>query len=409
MMHRFLAALACLVCFTGFTNADDLFQVTASSSTNTVTSGSSSVLGLVDHLSNTSNQFSPLANQTFNANLAYAGIKNAFTFGQSFDGSGNRIITFRVPSVGVTQTFSSANGSLDTQLRDYLKKDGLAALTEFQANVGQNSFAGIVDGNPLANTALLADAGYQEFALHEAPVDLYGTRSTDGGGGHFLTRYWINVGAISTSGTSGSYVDFTVATEFHFNEIFALSFVTPFRYERLHSADIFMGGEVVGLPINLIPARGGFLTWTVTPAVQAGLGGSQDFVSGGLIYGGQIDSSLSLNFNPYYVLTLANSISYDHGADISIGGYDFNTHVNQWIFKNGLQISKAFGNFFIDASGTWTDFLHQAYVPGYFTPEIGCGITFGPHQSCGLRVGLQGNYGEHYNTTGGTILLYLSN
>jgi hypothetical protein len=407
-VHRILTAFYCLLCIPAFARAGDIFQINAASSTTSVNSGSSSVLGLIDHLSNNSNQFSPLANQSFNANLTYAGIQNAFKFQQSFDSSGNRIISFQVPSVGVTQTFSSANGSLDTQLRDYLKKDGLAALTQFQAVVGQNSFAGIVDGNPMSNTAQLADAGYQEFALHETPFDLHGERSTQDGGGHFLTRAWINSGVISTGGTSGSYIDFTFANEFHFNDVFALAFVTPLRYESLHSADIFMGGEVVGLPINLIPARGGWLTWTVTPAVQAGLGGSQDFVSGGLIYGAQIDSSLSANWAGF-TLTLADSASYDHGADIDIGGYDFNTHVNQWIFKNGLQLSKAFGSFFVDASGTWTDFLHAAYVPGYFSPELGCGFAFGPNRNCGLRIGFQGNYGEHYNTTGGTIMLFLSN
>jgi hypothetical protein len=407
-MKRILTALLCVLCVDVIARAGDLFQVTAAGGNTSISSGSSSLLGLVENLSNNTNQFEPLANKSFNATLTYAGIKNAFTFQQSFTNSGSRVINFQVPSVGVNQTFTSANGSLDSQLRDYLKKDGLAALTEFQANVGQNSFAGIIDGNPMATTALLADAGYQEFALHEAPVDLNGFRSTEDGGGHFLTRFWISSGAISTAGVSGAYVDFTFASELHFNDVFALSFTTPLRYEALHSADIFMGGEIVGLPINLIPARGGWLTWTLTPAVQGGLGGSQDFVSGGLMYGGQIDSSLSANFAGF-TFTLADGISYDHGADIGIAGYDFNTHVNQWIFKNGLQASKSFGNFFVDASGTWTDFLHQAYVPGYFTPEVGCGFAFGPNHNCGIRIGFQGNYGEHFNSTGGNILLYLSN
>jgi hypothetical protein len=389
-------------------HADDLFQVNAVGSTSTVSSGSSSLIGLVTNLTNNTNQFSSLSGQTFNANLTYAGIKNAITIEQGTDSSGNKTISFQVPSTGINKTFDAANGSLSDQLKAYLKSSGLADLAAFQASVSQNSFAGIIDGNPLATTALLQDAGYQEFALHETPFDLDGTRSTNDGNGHFESRFWVNGGDVDADGTSGAYVDFTFALELHFNDIIALTYTMPFRYQTLHSADIFMGGSMLGLPITIIPAKGGPVTWTVTPAVQGGIGGSQDFVSGGIIYGAQIDSSLSLNLAGF-TLTLANGAGYDHGADIDIAGYNFNTEVNQWIFKNGLQLSKGFGHFFVDASGTWTDFLHAAYVPGYFTPELGVGLRFGHNNSCGLRVGFIGNYGEHYNTTGGNVLLYFSN
>ncbi len=406
---RFLTLLGFfLLAFAPAALAQNLFQVSASSSTTTVNVGSSSLIGLVDNLSNNTQQFAPLDGQSYTANLTYAGIKNALVFKQSTDSSGNQILNFRVPSTGLNETFSSANGSLDSQLRNYLKKDGLADLTAFQAVVDHNSFAGIVDGNPMATTAMLQDAGYQEFALHEVPFDLDGRRVTNDGWGHFVSRYWINSGVLNAGGTSGSYVDFTLALEAHFNEIVALTFTTPFRYQTLHSADIFMGGEIIGLPITVLPARGGPITWTITPAVQGGIGGSQDFVSGGLLYGAQVNSSLSANLAGF-TLTLADSAGYDHGASLDISGYNFNTHVNQWLFKNGLQLSKAFGNFFVDASGTWTDFLHTAYVPGYFTPEVGVGFRFGANDSCGIRIGYQGNYGQHYSTTGGNLLLYFTN
>jgi len=409
MRFRFMTAMGLvLICSGAIARADDLFQVNAVGSTSTVSSGSSSLIGLVTNLTNNTNQFSSLSGQTFNANLTYAGIKNAITLEQGTDANGNKTISFQVPSAGINKIFDAANGSLSTQLKDYLKSSGLADLAAFQASVNQNSFAGIVDGNPLAMTALLQDAGYQEFALHETPFDLDGKRNTNDGNSHFETRYWFNGGDVDAGGTSGAYVDFTLAFELHFNDIIALTYTMPFRYQTLHSADIFMGGSILGLPITIIPAKGGPITWTVTPAVQGGIGGSQDFVSGGIIYGAQIDSSLSWNYKGF-TLTLADSAGYDHGADIDIAGYNFNTEVNQWIFKNGLQLSKSFHNFFIDASGTWTDFLHAAYVPGYFTPEVGIGLRFGNNNSCGLRVGFIGNYGEHYNTTGGNVVLYFSN
>ncbi len=385
--------------------AGELFQLDAASSTTTVNAGGSSLINLVDHLSNNTQQFTPLANQAFSANLNYAGIPSAFKFQQSFDSSGNRILSFAVPSVGLHQTFSSANGSLNTQLENYLKKDGLADLTAFQAVVNHDSFAGIVDGNPMAATSLLEDAGYREFALHVSPLDLDGREfSTDGG--HVVSRYWADGGVLDAGGTTGTYVDLTLATEIHFNDFIGLSFTTPLRYQTLKSADIFMGGEVIGLPITIIPAKGGPITWQITPAVQGAAAGSQDFVSGGLLYGAQINSSLSLDLAGF-VFTLADNAGYDHGANLDIAGYNFNTHVNQLIFKNGLEVTKSWGNFFLDASGTWTNFTHSAYVSGYFTPEAGVGFRFG--KDCGLRVGYTGNFGNDYNTNGGSVLLYFTN
>jgi hypothetical protein len=397
--------------FVSVVHAQDLFQVNATSaggSGGTVSAGASSLIGLVNNLTNNTGQFASLSGQSYDANLTYAGIKNAILVSSTSNGDGTSSVSVSVPSVGVNQTFSGTNSQITSQLEAYLKKNGLAEITQFQAQVAKNSFAGILDGNPLATTALLQDAGYQEFALHETPVDINGVRSTSDGNGHFESRFSFNAGTLDAGGTSGSYMDLTIGCEVHFNDMIALSYTVPLRYQTLHSADIFMGGAILGLPITILPAKGGLVTWTVTPAAQGGIGGSQDFVSGGILYGFQVDSSLSFNLAGF-ILTLADSAGYDHGADIDIAGYDFNTEVSQWIFKNGLQLSKSFGHFFFDISGTWTDFLHTAYVPGYFTPELGVGFCFGQNNSCGVRVGFQGNYGEHYNTTGGNVTLYFSN
>jgi hypothetical protein len=401
-----LSLLAVVLYVPAAASADDLFGITASSSTTTVKAGSSSLIGLVENLSNTNNQFTPLQNQNFNSSLNYAGIKNAFLINQSFDTADHRIINFQVPSVGINQTFSSANGSLSTQIRDYLKKDGLADLSAFQAVVDQQSAAGVVDGNPLAATALLADAGYHEFALHPSPFDLNGkTFSTDGG--HVVNRVWAEGGVLDAGGTSGSYVNLTLATELHFNDVLGLSFTTPLRYQTLHSADIFMGGEVVGLPITIPFGKNSPVYWQITPAGHAAMVGSQDLVNGGLIYGAQIDSSFNFSVQGL-TFTIADEAGWFHGANLDIAGYDFNTHVDQYLFKNGLQVTKSFGNFFVDGSGTWSNFLHNTYVNGYFTPEVGVGFKFGPHDSAGFRIGYSGNFGDHYSTNGGNILLYFT-
>ena len=405
MINR-LALLAAVALVCSSVRAQDLFQLNASSTTTNAAAGGSSLISLVDRLSNNDQQFSSLQNQAFSANLNYAGISNAVKFTQSFDANGNRIVGVQVPSTGLNKTFSSADGSLSSQIRDYLKKDGLAQLTAFQAVVDRQSAAGVVDGNPLAATALLQDAGYQEFGLHSSPFNIDGKRFTSEPG-RFVSRYWAEGGVLDAGGVNGTYVNLTLATEIYFNDLIGLSFTTPLRYQTLHSADIFMGGEVIGVPLQIIPAHGGPLSWQVTPAGHVGAVGSQDLVSGGLIYGAQITSSLSYDVAGF-TFTLADQAGYYHGANLSINGYSFNTPLNQWLFKNGLQLSKSFGSFFIDTSGSWSDFTHAAYVKGYFTPELGIGFKFGNTDNCGLRIGYSGNFGDHYNTNGGNILLYFT-
>ena len=397
--------LPLLVCVVPSVVHGQLFGVNAGSTTTDVHAGGNSLISLLQNLSGTQDRFAPLAGQTFNSSVNYAGLPNAIDVDQSFDASGNRILNLRVPSVGVNQTFSSADGSLSDQVRDYLKRQGLADLTAFQSVVARRTAVGVVDGTPLAADSLLNDAGYHEFALNVSPFDTDGTRfSTDGG--HTVSRYWASGGVLDAGGHTGQYVDLTFATEFHFNDHIALSLTTPLRFNTIKSADVFMGGELVGLPITIFPAHGGTFFWQVTPAGHAALVGSQDLVSGGLLYGGQVDNSFGVNLPAGFAVSLANTVGYFHGADLDIAGYHFNTRLDQWQFKNGLQVQKNFGGIVLDASGTWTNFLRDTFTDGYFSPEIGIGIKINPH--VGVRLGYEGRFGDGYNTSGGNILLYFA-
>jgi hypothetical protein len=410
MMFRCTALTALLALFILpiVSRASDLFSVTATGGSTTARGSGSNVIDLVSNVADNTGQFASLGGQTFNSTLNYAGIPNAVQLNQSFDGQGHRIINLRVPSVGLNRTFSDANGDLDTQIRDFLKKDGLAALSDFQAVANRTSIAGAVDGNPLAATALFANAGFQQFALHRTPFELNGEKyeTADGQGEN---RFHVEGGVLRAGGVNGNYVDFTLAAQYHFTDRIALASSFPFRWTSIAGADIFMGGLVVGLPITIFPGRGpGSVAWQVTPAGHAGAVGSADFASGGLLYGGQFDSSFSINFGRGWAVTIANGVNYFHGADISVAGYDFDTKLDQWVFKNGVQLTKSWDNFFIDCSATWTNFLRDTFTDGFITPELGLGWRFGKANASGLRIGYTGNFGNHYNTNGGSILLFFT-
>ncbi len=294
--------------------AADLFSLTATPTSGTpITETGSNIITLVENLADNSQAYSSLANNAFNASLNYAGIPNAFTFSQTFDSSDNRTITIQSPLANLNQTFSEANGSISTQLVNFLKKDGLASLTAFQAAVDKETPVGVVDGNPLSLTDLLLGAGFLQFA-QDRGADQINSAQPDNAKGRGDSWFWFDGGGVDAGGFNGTYVDFHIGSEYHFNNVIALAADAPFEWEQIQGSNIFMGGLIVGLPITIIPSHGDTsISWTITPAAHGGAVGSEDLVSGAIIYGGQVNSCISFAFGGM-TITLADNIGYFHGA-----------------------------------------------------------------------------------------------
>jgi hypothetical protein len=401
-------SLSFFVFFSTGARADGLFDVTATGTSSSASANGSNVVNLVTDLTNNDQQFSSLNGQNYSANLNYAGIPNAVHVTQTVSGSGVKTVTVSIPSTDTTKTFSSANGDIGSQVRDYLRKDGLADLAAFQQVVSRTSPAGVVDGNPLALTALLTDAGYQQFAQRRGAAQMGGGQIAVTADGHGESWFTANGGELDAGGFSGSFANFTLASEYHFNDHIALATSAPFRWETIQGSDVYMGGFLLALPIDIIPGHGGTgLSWQLTPVADGGAVGSVDFASGGIVYGGQIHSALSYGFGDLTV-TLADGGGYYHGADISVAGYDFTTDLNQWVLKNGIQITKTWSNVFLDIGASWTSFLRNTYVDGYLSPELGVGIRFGRGGHSGLRIGYLGNFGNGYSTNGGNIQFFFA-
>ena len=418
-LQRALIGCALALSPASLARGQSLFGVTATGANGTtVSAGGGNVINLVNNLTSSQDQFASLGNRGFNANLNYGGIKHAITLDQSFDSAGDKVITLKVPSIGLTKTFSSANGSINHQVRDFLKAKGLADLGAFQAIVNRTSPIGAVDGNPMALTSLLTDAGYFQFAQQRGETEANGGKFTfaDGRGQSYV---WADGGEVDAAGISGTYVDLNFASEYQLTDNLGLTLTSPGRWLALRGSNVFMGGFILGLPINIIPGTddgqgndgGGYndgLSWRVTPAGHVGAAGSADFASGGLLYGGQLSSSLNYSLGGL-TFTLADTAGYFHGADIEIADYHFNTDLDQWVFKNGVVVTKSWRALALDAGAAWTNFLHATFVDGYFTPEAGVSFRFGRRQNSGLRVGYEGNFGRGYNTNGGNVTLYVTN
>ena len=381
--------------------ADDFFNLFATGSGGTVVAESGrNIINLSNNLVSLNSSFIFLAGQNVNASLTWGGVPNAVRFTENAAGT-NASISF--PSTGFTQTFVGTNPiDLQNQIENFIKHDGEKAYAEFLNQMNQLSTVASLDGNPQAATALISTDVFERFGTrNEQPTQTvqyssgaYIGLSGDGG----VTR---------ASGLNGTWGDFSLDLGIRFGNNLALSFGTLGVYREVASSESYTVAEEVALPVTIINNSGNGLSWQITPWGFGGLDASYDQAAGGILVGGGGTSSFSLQLGPV-TLTLGDQIAYNGNVNVKVDGYDFDTVINQWILKNGIdakfQIPRT--PIFIDGGVAYSNFLHHAAVTDYWSPEAGVGVAFGPGSS--LRVGFSGDYARNYNNTGGEITLVLT-
>lgn len=389
--------------------AGEPFLITATTTSGTpasVSTGGSNLPNLITNVIKSESIFSSLQNRNTSATVRYGGLNDAIVVSKN---STNTSATLTLPSIGFTKTFTgSSESDLNSQIRKFAEKNGADIYGQFIRSINQSTDIGVTDGNPLAATAIFADQAYRQFGLEPAPfaagtdpvnpLDQVATPNI---------RLDFN-GGYSHSDSSSSYFaggDFSLG--FKFGDRVGLVFDTPFEYRNVQGADVYDIAEEVSLPIVLRKAGGNFsLGWMLTPTFTAGGAGSVDLAAGGVFLGGGITSSLSYQIAGF-VVTLADSFQYFHGFPITIGAYQFDTNLDQEVLKNGLKLSKFFGNnFFLDASFTYTNFLQRADIREYWSPAAGLGFRF--NSSAGLRVGYSGDFSHDFVAHGGELQLYFN-
>ncbi len=389
--------------------AGDLFQVIATPTTGApVTASGKSVVDLVKDVVDTQNNFASLANSDFNSSLTYAGLKDAITFSQA-GSAGNRTVTLTIPSTGFAKTFTDTGSkSVQDQIADFLKKDGASEVAKFIQKMNQITLAGVTDGNPLATTALMSKETFNRFGIRQSPFQLKGEGVEAASDGGFELRLDASAGQVDIDAGKGYLASVSLSTAFRFGDTVSLVLTTPVAYRDLEGSAIFQAGEIVGLPIRLIPGKGdNSLSWTLTPSGLVAVSGSADLVSGGFLWGANLTSSLTYTVAGFNI-TLANQYGLYQGIPVTYGDYRFETDVDQQILRNGVQIGKSFGEAFIDAGIAYTNFLNDAAIDGFWSPTVGVGVRFGKGQASGLRLGYAGDFGNGFTVNGAEMNLFFS-
>ncbi len=120
--------------------------------------------------------------------------------------------------------------------------------------------------------------------------------------------------------------------------------------------------------------------------------------------GGQLTNSLAYRFSSDLALVFATQIGFYEGLPVDVGEFRSETDVSQQILKNGLQLVKSFDGAFVDAGVTHTQFLQDAVIDHYFSPNVGIGLRFG--KASGVRLAYQADLGDSYTAHTGLVQIF---
>ena len=387
----------------------DLFEVIAESTSGppvTADAAGSSIIDLVEDLVDSEGEFLSLEDEAFDASLTYGGIEDAILVSRNAAGTE---ATVTIPSTGFTRTFTGDDPEdLEDQIVDFLLEEGQAEYARFLREVNENSPIGVIDGNPLAATNLLAEHQFANFGIGRG-----GTQDWDTGLAADVDRRGLKLdvagGFDSNDEGDGSFATAGLARVWRFSSRVGLAYGATFTYREIENADVFHFGSHIGLPIVIVgPDAGGFV-WQVTPSFHAGASGSDDLAAGGTLLGGSVTSSLRIPIGSRLALTIGNQLSFFEGYKLEAFGYEWDTDASQQVLKNGVRLSYlVFDQMFVDASITHTALLEDAFLDDWISPGAGVGFFFSDRQRTGLRLAYRGDFGDDYDVHGGSASLFFN-
>ncbi len=251
---------------------------------------------------------------------------------------------------------------------------------------------GVTDGNPFAAPEYFAADAFDRFAL--TPAVLTQTRN-------MAADVRSTFSDINLHRASSSAIELSPGFATRLSDNVGLSLSLPMQFRSVGDADVYIGGIVLGVPISVVAAKEGGLSWDVTPWFNTGVAGSTDLAQGGYMYGGGVTSRVGLVYGNF---TFAYGLQLGWEGAFPIGyGSEFNYEqtVSQPILKNGLKAEWTWGSFVPFASITYTNLLEGGYVDNYWTPTAGCQWNINDH--CHLSAALVGNYANGFSSTGGNL------
>ncbi len=244
----------------------------------------------------------------------------------SFDDSA--VLTFNVPEADINNlTFNGGTQEASFKLlKDWLEnnKDGLMKKI-LKAGVEKTPYD-MVAGNPNSLMATMTDTSFQRA----------------GGGvlGNFVSYISPNASqhSFDFNGQSkeANVYSLPLAKTFKFgNSGYALLLDMPLTYADIDGSVSYAAQLGLGLKIPVI--NNDKVKWNLIPAARAGAIGSEDMLSGGVLYSGTLTSDLQIPVGKF-TYGITNMAGYIRDYSIKIDDYEIEYDLQNSVFKNGVSV-----------------------------------------------------------------------
>lgn len=319
-----LAFAAAALCFANEAKAD-MFTLHLQQGAIDETRGFESIIDLFDHYED--GTLDSIINGYDDTKAAFGQIDfRGIPMTLQFDD--NAVLTFNVPDAGINNmTFDGGNQEASFELlKDWLKdnKDGLMKKI-LKAGV-ENTPYDMVAGNPNSLMATMTDTSFQRA----------------GGGvlGNFVSYISPNASehSFDFDGTTkkAKVYSLPLAKTFKFGESgYALLFDMPLTYADLDGSVSYAAQLGLGLKIPLV--NNDTVKWNLIPAGRVGAIGSEDMLSGGLLYSGTLTSDLQITSGKF-TYGLTNMAGYIRDYSLKIDDYEIEYDLQNSVFKNGVSL-----------------------------------------------------------------------
>jgi hypothetical protein len=326
-----------------------------------------------------------------NAAMNFNGVQLYFDFAESYSG----VLHFRIPSLGVDESFGEESDSRDDSvdmLVDYLKKSGiLSRIMREQAATSPTS--PIAGPGGMIPTAAAADF---DAAMSDTVQALNGGSSSDSPSFAIGASY----GSMDVDGKRGQVTNIPMSYVWRSDSTPGQMFTVSGSVTQVTIAGgtSYHGGLGVAFRMP-VSAR-----WALTPSLRYSITGSADMASVAGMYSAGLSSTYHIPLEGMD-LVIGNMAGYYRTNKVSFGEYSFDPKIHTWSLRNGVMVSRPLNMFGMPLAVEYS-FVDTRYTGGteFFvdnTQEIG--VTIGTNRAGNVnkkftRFGVRYLHGRETNT-----------
>ncbi|UEM19286.1 hypothetical protein JL100_019600 [Skermanella mucosa] len=378
--------------------AADAFVATLSANGESRTYSYESIEDAIDSVSGTSLR-SLLPSYTDNAPATAVFNLRGLGATIEYPGAGADLV-LKVPAAGIERTFTGATrDEAEDALSDYFKGQGASDVTSILQAAVRETAIDPVAGNP---DSLMSLMGAADFAQG---TDALGHSGSEGGTDLF--GFTVEGGR----GTApGGYDQDRVTGALSYRMNFegsdtAVLFDLPVNWIRTGESDSLSGSLGIGVRVPLTDS------WSLTPAVRAGVAGSIDMGAAAVVYSGSLTSDFRWDWGGWR-FGLGNMAGVYRATGVSVGDYDIDYDLTNVILRNGVSVSRDLTDSvaplsvtasFVDSRYLGDDLFVEAFDE--VTVSLAKAATAGRFRFDRVELGVSYGFGDDYERIMGKLKL----